>query len=231
MFDRKMWLEWMDTKMKTDVSQKEARSSYSFTNRQSLSNAINEVMNRKPMQVDEFKQQVQLDENMSVAAAPSVSGKETPKRGGPPSQMGFKSPGERGTYRTRNADRQQRIANSLSNIGSVRGFKQQDEPSTKYPYYRSAPPAGTPGGPMGPPEPENSPSYIPQPGVVDTGDPGISTQPGGVFQPPKGCSNPPCPDDPDPIWPFLPKPKVEPPLKEPRLDPRYWTPDGRFKLV
>ena len=70
MFDRKMWLEWMDTKMKTDVSHKEARSSYSFTNRQSLSNAINEVVNRKPMQVDEFKQQVQLDETTSADETP-----------------------------------------------------------------------------------------------------------------------------------------------------------------
>jgi len=59
MFDRKMWLEWIGTQMENDVSQKEARSSYDFTQNRSLHEAINEVINRKTMKVEEFRKNIQ----------------------------------------------------------------------------------------------------------------------------------------------------------------------------
>jgi len=55
MFDKKMWLEWIGNKMENDVAQKEARNSYDFTQSQSLHSAINEVVNRKSMKVEEFR--------------------------------------------------------------------------------------------------------------------------------------------------------------------------------
>jgi len=54
-----MWLEWIGTQMENDVSQKEARSSYDFTQNRSLHEAINEVINRKTMKVEEFRKNIQ----------------------------------------------------------------------------------------------------------------------------------------------------------------------------
>jgi|TARA_Y100000034_G_C6823797_1_gene371259 hypothetical protein len=59
MFDKKMWLEWIGNKMENDVAQKEARSSYDFTQNRSLHEAINEVINRKTMKVEEFRKNIQ----------------------------------------------------------------------------------------------------------------------------------------------------------------------------